>query len=63
LRVLAKKLGCKALFARREQELVKEMEKKEFDVEILFLKTSSKLLRRSSFRLIQLQTFLFTFFI
>ncbi len=34
---LAKKLGCKALFARREQELVKEMEKEEFDVEILFL--------------------------
>ena len=34
---LAKKLGCKALFARREQELVKEMEKKEFDVEIVFL--------------------------
>ena len=34
---LAKKLGCKALFARREQELVKEMNRKKFDVEILFL--------------------------
>ncbi len=34
---LAKKLGCKALFSRREQELVKEMNKKEFDVEIVFL--------------------------
>ena len=33
----AKKLGCKALFARREQELVKEMNRKKFDVEILFL--------------------------
>jgi len=34
---LAKKLGCKALFARREQEMVKEMNGKKFDVEILFL--------------------------
>jgi len=34
---LAKKLGCKALFARREQELIREVEKKKFDVEILFL--------------------------
>ena len=34
---LAKRLGCKALFTRREQELVKEMNKKKFDVEILFL--------------------------
>ena len=34
---LAKKLGCRALFARREQELVKEMNRKKFDIEILFL--------------------------
>ncbi len=34
---LAKKLGCKALFARRDQELVKEMDKKKFNIEILFL--------------------------
>lgn len=34
---LAKKLDCKALFARKEQELIKEIDKKPFDVEILFL--------------------------
>ncbi len=34
---LAKKLGCGALFARREQELIREMNREKFDVEILFL--------------------------
>jgi predicted nucleic acid-binding protein len=34
---LAKKLGCKALFARREAELEEEIKKKNFDVEIVFV--------------------------
>jgi len=34
---LAKKLNCNALFAKKEQELLKEINKKPFDVEILFL--------------------------
>ena len=34
---LAKKLNCKALFSHKEKELAEEMQKKKFDVEILFL--------------------------
>jgi hypothetical protein len=34
---LAHKLSCSALFARREEDLVKEMQRQTFDVEILFL--------------------------
>jgi len=34
---LARRFACRALFARREGDLVKEMRKKPFDVEILFL--------------------------
>jgi len=34
---LAKKLGCKALFAKREVELEEELKKKSFDVEIVFI--------------------------
>lgn len=34
---LAHELFCGALFARRENDLVREMQKKPFDVEILFL--------------------------
>ena len=34
---LARKNSCKSLFARREVDLTKEMQKKTFDVEILFL--------------------------
>lgn len=34
---LAKAIGGKAIFARREQELLDEMERKPFDVDILFL--------------------------
>jgi len=34
---LAKKLGCKALFARREVELKEEIEKQGFDIEIVFV--------------------------
>lgn len=34
---LARKNGCGALFARRESDLIKEMRKKPFDVEVLFL--------------------------
>jgi len=34
---LARRFACRALFARREDDLTKEMRKKPFDVEILFL--------------------------
>lgn len=34
---LARRFACRALFARREGDLVREMRKKTFDVEILFL--------------------------
>jgi predicted nucleic acid-binding protein len=34
---LAHKSSCSALFPRREKDLVKEMQRKPFDVEILFL--------------------------
>mgnify|MGYP000279967314 CR=1 FL=1 len=34
---LARRLACKALFAKREEDLVREMRRKPFDVEILFL--------------------------
>ncbi len=34
---LAKKMGVPALFAKREEELMKEMSSEPFDVEILFL--------------------------
>lgn len=39
---LAKKLGCKALFSHREKELVNEIKKKKFDVEIIFLEDYEK---------------------
>ena len=35
---LAHKTACCALFAKREKDLITEMQKKPFDVEILFLK-------------------------
>jgi predicted nucleic acid-binding protein len=34
---LARRFACRALFARREGDLTREMRKKTFDVEILFL--------------------------
>lgn len=34
---LARRFACRALFARREGDLTKEMRKKPFDVEIVFL--------------------------
>ncbi|MGQ4833842.1 MAG: PIN domain-containing protein [Candidatus Asgardarchaeia archaeon] len=34
---LAKKLNCKALFSHREKELIEELQKKKFDIEIVFL--------------------------
>jgi len=39
---LAKKLGCKALFSHREKELINEIKKKKFDVEIIFLEDYEK---------------------
>jgi predicted nucleic acid-binding protein len=39
---LAKRFACKALFARKERELVEEMKKKPFDVEVVFLEDFSK---------------------
>lgn len=34
---LARRFACKALFAKKEDDLLKEMRKKPFDIEILFL--------------------------
>ncbi len=34
---LAKKFNCKVLFSHREKELIEEMNKKDFDIRILFL--------------------------
>ena len=39
---LAKKLGCKALFSHREEELIGEIQKKKLDVEIIFLEDYAK---------------------
>ena len=40
---LAQKIEGNALFARKEQDLIKEMQKKPFDVKILFLEDRNKI--------------------